>query len=348
MASLTQRGVTGSTARRSLRRTFLTVTAGLTVAALAAGCSGGDTSDGADEPNGTVAFGHPASSSSIFPLLVAGAQQAADERGYDLLVSAADLDSGAQVDELNTWIAQGVSGVVVSPVDPAAMAPVLARAKENGVVFVGYADDTIEGADGSVLFGNREAGELIGTLAAEWVNENLGGDAKVALFTDEATSIGRDRINGAVDALKEGAPGVEVVASQDAFFADETLPIFQSMLQANPDINVVFCMADDGCIGAEKAFLQTNPSDERKSQMFMAGWDGTLPILKQIASGDSVIRATAVLDIVQVGYDSIEATVNAVEGAGETNIVTPYTIVTEDDPDVANDLIKKYEAILAK
>ena len=39
----------------------------------------------------------------------------------------------------------------------------------------------------------------------------------------------------------------------------QRLPVAQSMLQANPDLNVIFCIADDGCLGAERAFLQTKP-----------------------------------------------------------------------------------------
>ncbi|WP_170308770.1 sugar ABC transporter substrate-binding protein [Pseudonocardia hierapolitana] len=321
------------------------VGATLALATLVVGCSTGETV--ANGNSKTVAFGHPASSSSIYPLLVQGAQEEADRRGYDLLTSSANMDAGAQVDELNTWISQRIAGVIVAPVDTAGMAPIVQKAKTNDVRFLAYAAKSVPGADGSVIFANREGGELVGAAAGEWVNAQLGGRAKVALLTDYDQETGKDRIDGAVEALRAAAPDIEVVATQEGLFADETLPIFQSMLQAHPDINVVFCMADDGCVGAEKAFLQTNPSEERKRLMYMAGWDGTLPVLEQIATGSSVIRATAVLDLVAIGRASIAATVDAVEGGGDTEVVIPYELVGESNPQRAQEFVNTYDAILA-
>ncbi len=333
---------------RSRVRAPRPLVAGAAVAfiALVAACSAGQETV-ANGNTKSVAFGHPASSSSIYPLLVRGAEEEAESRGYELVTSAANMDAGAQVEELNTWISQRLAGVIVAPVDTAGMGPIVEKANTNDVRILAYAAKSVPGADGSVIFANLDGAALVGAAAGAWVNEVLGGEAKVALLTDYDQETGRDRIDGAVEALEAAAPNVEVVASQEGLFADETLPIFQSMLQADPDINVVFCMADDGCIGAEQAFLQTNPSEERKAQMFMAGWDGTIPVLERITSGSSVIRATAVLDLVEIGRASIRATINAVEGSGETDIVVPYELVEQAAPERAQEFIDTYEAILA-
>ena len=113
--------------------------------------------------------------------------------------------------------------------------------------------------------------------------------------------------------------------------AADSLPATQSMLQAHPDLNVIFCIADDGCLGAEQAFLQTKPSKERKDQMFIAGWDGAVPVMKKIVSG-SVIRATGALDIVGIGAASIDATADAIEGKGNPRVNYPYTLISQSNP----------------
>jgi len=144
-----------------------------------------------------------------------------------------------------------------------------------------------------------------------------------------------------VNAIKKVAPGVQVVAKHEGVLAADCLPATQSILQAHPDINVIFCIADDGCLGAEQAFLQTKPSKERKDQMFIAGWDGAVPVMKKIISG-SVIRATGALDIVGIGAASIDATADAIEGKGNPRVNYPYTLISQSNPAAAKKLIAKF------
>ena len=65
--------------------------------------------------------------------------------------------------------------------------------------------------------------------------------------------------------------------------------------------------------------------------MFIAGWDGAVPVMKKIISG-SVIRATGALDIVGIGAASIDATANAIEGKGNPRVNYPYTLISQSNP----------------
>ena len=162
------------------------------------------------------------------------------------------------------------------PLDNNAMGPLIKKAHKANVKFLDYSDKALPGTDGWVIFDNLGGAKLVGDYAGKWVNKNLGGKAKIALLTHEVQQTGRDRIHGAVAAIKKIAPGVQVVARHEGVLAADCLPVTQSILQAHPDINVIFCIADDGCLGAEQAFLQTKPSKARKDQMFIAGWDGAV------------------------------------------------------------------------
>jgi ABC-type sugar transport system substrate-binding protein len=290
-----------------------------------------------------IAFAQPDTAFAGYPLLLQGAKAVGSKRGYEILESHANSKLDAQVNELNTWIGEGIGGVIVLPLDNNAMLPLIKKAHAAGVKFLDYSDNALPGTDGWVIFDNLGGAHLVGTYAGHWVNTTLHGQAKVALLTHEIQKTGRDRIHGAVAALKKVSPKVQIVAQHEAVLAADALPVVQSMLQAHPDLNVIFCIADDGCLGAERAFMQTKPSKARQDTMFIAGWDGTVPVFKKILAG-STIRATGALDLIGIGGASISATANAIEHKSPTRVNYPYVLVDQSHPAVAKAFLKKYHA----
>jgi ribose transport system substrate-binding protein len=293
----------------------------------------------------TIAFAQPDTSASVYPLLLKGAQAAANKRGYQLLQSHANSQLDAQVNELNTWIGQGIGGVIVLPLDNNAMLPLIAKAHQAGVKFLDYSDKALPGTDGWVIFNNLQGAALVGADAGRWVNRTLGGKAQVALLTHEIQKTGRDRIHGGIKALQKVAPKAKVVAKHEGVLAAECLTVTQSMLQAHPNLNVILCIADDGALGAEKAFMQTHPSKARQKKMYIGGWDGSVPAMKAVVS-NGVIRSTGALDLVGIGAASVNAVANAIEGHGSTRINYPYVLVSQSaaGKKTGRRLLKKYGA----
>ncbi len=296
--------------------------------------------------NKTIAFAQPDTSFAGYPLLLKGVQDYAKSRGYTVLQSHADAKLDAQLSEINTWIAQGVGGIIVLPLDNNAMLPLIKKAHAAGVKFLDYSDNALPGVDGWVIFNNLQGADLVGTYVGNWVKNTLGGKAKVALLTHEIQKTGRDRIHGAVAAMQKVAPGAKVVAKHEGVLAAQCLPVAQSMLQANSDLNVFICIADDGALGVERAFSQTHPSAARKKEMMIVGFDGTTPVFEKIVAG-SAIRATGVLDLIKVGSASAQATINAIEGKNPKKINFPYVLSSQTGPGLATTkaFIKRYKAI---
>jgi ribose transport system substrate-binding protein len=276
----------------------------------------------------SIAFAQPDTSASVYPLLLKGAKQEAAKRGYQLLESHANHQLDAQVNELNTWIAQGIGGVIVLPLDNNAMLPLIKKAHAAGVKFLDYSDKALPGTDGWVIFNNLQGAAQVGADAGRWINRTLGGNAQVALLTHEIQQTGKDRIHGGIKALQKVAPKAQVVARHEGVLAAECLTVTQSLLQAHPDLNVILCIADDGALGAEKAFMQTHPSAARQKTMYIGGWDGSIPAMKAVVKG-GVIRSTGALDLVGIGAASVKATANAIEGSGSTRINYPYVLVSQ-------------------
>jgi ABC-type sugar transport system substrate-binding protein len=312
----------------------------------ACGTTNAASSGSSAKPSGNrkkIGFSQPDTSASIWAPLMAGAKQECQARGYELLESHANSQLDAQLSEIQTWIAEGVGAIVALPLDNNAIIPLIHKAQSAGIKFLDYSDNALPGVDGWVIFDNLQGAKLVGTYAGQWVNKNLGGKAQVALLTHQIQLTGRQRIDGAVKALKAVAPGATVVAQHEGVLSPDTFPAFQSMLQAHPGINVAICIADEGCDGVARAFAATHPSAQRIKDMFICGFDGSAPVIKAIDSGGP-IRATGALDAIAIGQASIKAASNAIEGKTPAKINFPYVLCTAQTTAVNQKLLTELSA----
>lgn len=328
----------GTATGESLSRRHFLGQAGVAAGALAvagpvlAACGTTKTgsSGGGSKPSGNrkkIGFSQPDTSASIWAPLMAGAKKECEARGYELLESHANSQLDGQLSEIQTWIGEGVGAIVALPLDNNAIIPLIHKAQSAGVKFLDYSDNALPGVDGWVIFDNLQGAKLVGDYAGQWVNKNLGGKAEVALLTHQIQLTGKQRIGGCVRALQAVAPGAKVVAQHEGVLSPDTFPAFQSMLQAHPDINVAICIADEGCDGVLRAFTATHPSQQRIKDMFICGFDGSAPVIKDIDDG-SAIRATGALDAIAIGQASIKAAADAIEGKSPTKINFPYNLCT--------------------
>ena len=232
----------------------------------------------------------------------------------------------AQLSEIQTWIGEDVGAVVALPLDNNAIVPLIHKAHAAGTKFLDYSDNALPGVDGWVIFDNLQGAKLVGTYAGQWVKQNLGGQAQVALLTHQIQLTGRQRVEGCVKALPAVAPGAKVVAQHEGVLSPDTFPAFQTMLQAHPGINVVICIADEGCDGVLRAFQATRRSAQRTKDMFICGFDGSGPVIQAIGTGGP-IRATAPRRR-RHRQGVHQAAVNAIEGKSPTKINFPYVLCT--------------------
>ena len=110
------------------------------------------------------------------------------------------------------------------------------------------------------------------------------------------------------------------------------------MLQAHPDLNVVLCISDDGCLGAAQAFKGAGIDP---AGIYIAGWDGALPVLEQILAG-GYIKADAALDLEEIGRSIVYTVDYAINGGGDPNVANNYVIVDSSTPDEIQRLIDAY------
>ena len=106
----------------------------------------------------------------FFVKMKEGATAKAAELGVDFKAYAGkqEGDTEGQVAAVETCIAGGAKGILITPSDSRAMVPVLKQARDAGILVIALDTplDPIEAADQTMATDNFEAGRLIGAYAA--------------------------------------------------------------------------------------------------------------------------------------------------------------------------------------
>lgn len=265
----------------------------------ACGDDGGDGDEGATlDPNalerfrGGGATGRPTglpervawastADSEFFLALGRGMQEAAKQRQIEYVTATSGNDPGKHVDQMNGFLEQGVGAMAMQPLSPDADRLVLQRAIDKGVCAQGIitAPSTVQ-----VVASQYQIGFDQGKAAADYVNANLGGNAKVLYFNlDSASPQLRIRHKGVLDGLATGGGGIEVVGDITVAEISTTsgFNTMMSALQTHSDIKVVLG-GDTIVVGAYKALRD---SGKLQDDMFLSGVDGDREALDLLRAG---------------------------------------------------------------
>jgi ribose transport system substrate-binding protein len=319
------------------RRRFLQAVGALSVSGVIFAACGDDESGGGGGGGGgggkAIGVNLPFTENDPWLPLMAGAEQEAKARGYRLLKTASNLEVETQLNELNTWIAQGVVAMTIFPLDPTALRPIVERAKEKGIKIVAYAS-TVPRAEGSNLFDDKQGGQALAEAAAEYARANFDGKPKVALITQDDAEVARMRKEAMVAHLKKLLPDTEIVAEAEGRTPPQGLRLARPILEANPDVNMFLAHNDPPLAGVGQALAAAGRKPE---ETWLGGMDGAKIFLDKLASGD-LVGGSAALDLIKIGRDTVAVAANLVEGKQPTKTVQAYEVPTNEN----KELLKKY------
>jgi ribose transport system substrate-binding protein len=289
-----------------------------------------ESSGASGSANKSIAVVFPNSSNPIVQIVLDGAKEQAKKRGYKLYINDPGNDLNKQVSAVESFIQRKVGAIVSVVPEPKVFEKIAAKARRNGVVWVTYAD-TLENEDATLTWRHYEGGYGLGKEAARWINETLGGQAKVAILTFEQGAWARYRRRGMEAALAKLAPNAVIVAKQDGgLAAPDGSKVIDSVLQANPDLNVVLSIADTGSEGAYQALLNAGRAkDDPKT--FVGGLDGSERAYELILE-NTFYRATDALRLSDIGRAMIDGPANIIATGKKRDIIVPYTLLTRSTP----------------
>ncbi|MCC2307548.1 substrate-binding domain-containing protein [Cellulomonas chengniuliangii] len=261
----------------------------------------------------------------------AGVKAGAEAAGVGVVVVDQKSDQGQQVSGSLDLINQGISGLIVTPVQPSAL-PSTIDAAHDAKIPVVIADIGVAGDYDAYIQSNNANG---GALAAEYVIEQLGeapGPHKVGVIELHAGSVvGEERVSEFVSILGDHE-NFEIVSSLDGNdTVDGGFAAAQDMLSANPDLEVIYAANDDSAIGAQRAMETAGKSVA--DGFILIGFDGADGALDLIEQG--LMSATVAQDPYGQGIKAVETILALLEGddagyddAATRTVFFPVEIVT--------------------
>jgi fructose transport system substrate-binding protein len=248
-----------------------------------------------------------------------GAAAKAKELGIELnsYAGKVDGDNETQVAAIETCIANGVKGILITPSNTSAIVPSVQQARDAGILVIALDTplDPIEAADMTFATDNFKAGELIG----QWAKAKLGdaaADAKIGML-DLAISqptVGVLRDQGFMtgfgidvgDPNKWGDESDPRIVGHDVTAGNQEggRTAMENLLATDPFINLVYTINEPAAAGAYEALKSLG----REGEVTIVSIDGGCPGVENVKSG--VIGATSQqypLDMASKGIEAIAA-----------------------------------------
>jgi fructose transport system substrate-binding protein len=238
----------------------------------------------------------------FFVKMKEGAQAKAKELGVELRSYAGkvDGDNESQVAAIESLIAAGAKGILITPSDTKAIVPTVQKAREAGIMVIALDTplEPITEADATFATDNFKAGELIG----QWAAATLGDGAKDARIgfldltpMEPTVDYLRDQgfmkgfgidIKNPTDIGDEDDPRI---AGHDVTSGNEEggRKAMENLLQKDPTINVVYTINEPAAAGAYEALKAVG----REKDVLIVSVDGGCPGVKNVEAG--VIGATS-------------------------------------------------------
>lgn len=177
-----------------------------------------------------------------------------------------------QTSQMDNFITQKVDLILISPFEAAPLTPVVARAVKAGIPVIELDRKTLgePGKDYTAFIGgdNYKIAYEAGVYTAKTLLPD-GGEAAVLEGLPSSTPA-VERLNGFKDGVKQNDK-IKVVAEQAAdWLPDKAQTAFAAMLQAHPDIRMVYASNDMMAAGARLAAKGAG----KEGQIKIIGTDG--------------------------------------------------------------------------
>lgn len=206
-------------------------------------------------------------------------------------------DVAAQIQTMETYIAQGVTGIAIAPSDPNALEPVMKTASEKGIWITTLDTPPVAGSVSLVYIGtdNFSAGKVAGETMAKLLPN--GGKVGIGRGSDTALNA-LQRTDGFLEGIK-GTSITTLEPVNDKEDSARALDLANSVISANPDLAGAFGVYAYNGPAWATAIKEAN----KVGQIKLVSFDATTDIINGIKEG--VIDATVAQREFDMGYKSV-------------------------------------------
>jgi len=279
-------------------------------AAAASGGSGASSTSGAAK-HYTIAYVPGATGVAFYDTLVSGMKAKAASLGMSVIYQGSpDFAPSAQTPIVDAICTRHPDALIVSPTDPAAMAPAINTCLTAGIPVI-TVDTGLANASQltSAITTDNNSG---GKDAADFVGKALGGKGTVALMSLSPTATTQvERIQSFEKEIKAAYPGITVLPVQYTQQAtSDSESVARSILAAHPGVKAFFGSAEPNAEGAADALKALGLT----GKVINVGFDASPAEVALLKSGE--INATIAQPAAEEGADAAQFAFDKLTGDG--------------------------------
>ncbi len=215
-----------------------------------------------------------------FVILGETAKDKAVELGYEATIFDSQNDTAKEADHFDNIIAAGYKAILFNPTDAEGSISNVVKAKKASIptFCMDREIQSNEAAVSQILSDNYSGCVALGQYFVQKLNKKGTYVELLGLVGDNNTWNRSKGFHSVVD----NYPDIKMVAQQTADFdRNRAMDVMESMLQANPDIDAVFCGNDAMAMGAYQALAAAGKAD----RVMVFGFDGARDVIDSIHDG---------------------------------------------------------------
>ena len=256
-----------------------------------------------------------------------GAEKAGEDIGVKIFWNGPkrETDREEQIQIIEDFIVQKVSGIVLAPLDSKALVPKVEELFEKNIPCV-IIDSGID-TDKYVCFAATD-NYVGGIIASRRMGKILNGKGKIVVVKYVPGSASTtNRENGFIDTIKKEFPEIEIVDAQYGKDTVETaLQVTEDMLTKNAELDGLFACNASTSVGA----LQGLRSQGRAGKIKMIGFDTEKALIDGLKEG--IIDSLVAQNPYKMGYEGVKAVIDKLDGKEVSRrIDTGVELVTKEN-----------------
>jgi len=218
-----------------------------------------------------------------FVVLGETAAERARQLGYEATIFDSQNDTAKETSHFENIIAAGYDAILFNPTDAEGSIANVKKAKDAGIptFCMDREINSAEVAVAQILSDNYTGCVKLGQYFVKKLNRKGTYVELLGLVGDNNTWNRSKGFHSVVDNYKD----LKMVAQQSADFdRNRALDVMESLLQAHPDIDAVFCGNDAMAMGAYQALIAADKDDD----VMVFGYDGARDVVDSIREGKIV------------------------------------------------------------
>lgn len=183
-----------------------------------------------------------------------GAQEAAKELGNVEVIytGPTTTTAEAQIEVINSLIAQNVNAIAVSANDKDALVPSLKKAMSRGITVISW--DSGVAPAGREMQLNPSSPALIGKMCVKLAADNMPEGGEVAILSATATATNQNTWIEEMKKVLPNYPKIKLVATvYGDDLADKSYRETQGLIQSHPDLKAIIAPTSVGIVAAAQA-----------------------------------------------------------------------------------------------